>query len=201
MCMLNSKPVGGKIFTPDFENGVEVYVLEGHFSYFDDSRNFQVTPHSLWLVSDESLEEEILTLCEEGRQYREFEAVTDVMLGCPPVMEALPSLYLVADTFSYQITIRDWESYSINQRLFSSEPVYEELSGKPVMRVSRIDMSSLPEDETPLDYVSGYNEPDSLNQEGGRGWYSTISRESMRKLMALLKSVGAENAEEVEEYR
>ena len=58
----------------------------------------------------------------------------------------------------------------------------------------------MPASETPVGYARGYFGPDSLNGEGGAGWYSTLSQDSLNMLLHLLGSIGADNAEIAETF-
>lgn len=196
-CARNARtrePVGGELFTPDLENGVSIYVEEGYFaeeSYFASVEE----AHSVWSLSDEALREEILHLCGEIKQHRQFEKAGDLMLGSAEGFTYYPCVYLVTDAVCYRIEALNWENYSGDA--WSDFPIRQELFGKPVLRVFRIDLSSAPEDEPPYRFAKDFFGADTLNSTGGAGWYSTLPQRHMDRLLELLRSVGAESAERV----
>ena len=185
------EPVGGELFTPDLENGVNIYIEEGYFASVEEA-------HSVWSVSNEALREELLRLCGEIKQHRQFEKAGDIMLGAAEDFEYYPCIYLVTDAVCYRIEILNWENYSGNA--WSGLPIRQELFGKPVLRMFRIDLSSASEDEPPYRFAKDFFGADTLNSKGGAGWYSTLPQESMDRLMELLRSIGTENAEEIESF-
>jgi uncharacterized protein YcfL len=190
------EPVGGEIFTPDFTAGVKIYIEETYSKSMDGHDMLVETPHSVWLVSDEGIIEEILSLCGEITQYRQFEIVSDIMYGNTTVYEYLPRIYLVTDTVCYSIEILNWENYSGDE--WSYWPIRQELFGEPVLHVFRIDLSLMPESETAYSFVRNFFTRDSVNSEGGAGWYSTMPQQSMNELINLLGNIGADNSEEIE---
>lgn len=192
------KPVGGEIFPPDLEDGVKIYVEEGYSLINTDGAYTAPTesPHSIWLVSDENLNKEILKHCGEIKKYRQIEPVRDTMLGSADVYRAFPRIFLVADAFCYKIEILNWENFSGDA--WSGFPIRRERFGKPTLRIFRIDLSSMPEGETPYDFAREYCGADSVNSEGGHGWYSMVSQQTMDELLSLLGGINTENAEEVE---
>lgn len=194
------KPVGGEIFAPDLRNGVKVYVEEGYTVTSTSKYTPSVIePHSIWLVTDETLGDEILRLCDKIEHYRQFEPYYDVMMGGgeDTQKECCPSIYLLTDAIAYKIEMLNWDNYPAPP--WTDLPIRRELLGEPVFHFYRIDLSIKPEDKPLYAFVRGYFEADTLNNEYGMGWYSTMSRQDMDALLRLLDSVGAANAEEVAE--
>lgn len=148
------------------------------------------------VASDEGIIEKILSLCGEITQYRQFEKVNDIMLGSSGGYEYLPRIYLVTDTVCYSIEILNWENYSGDE--WSGLPIRQELFGEPVLHIFRIDLSSMPESETPYSFARKFFGTDSVNSEGGAGWYSTIPQQSLDELVNLLGNIGTDNSEEIE---
>ena len=159
---------------------------------------FTETPHAVWRVTNGDLKTNIRSLCGELRQYREQERIRDFMLGTTERYEYLPQIYLVTDAFCYEIQIVNWDNHTGNE--WSAFPIRTERFREPTLQVSRIDLSQKPEGETPVGYARGYAGPDSLNGEGGAGWYSTLSQDSLDMLLHLLGGVGADNAEIAETF-
>ena len=194
---LRSRPVGGEVFAPDLKHGVSVYVEEGYTFFLNDEGIFEETPHSIWLVSDETLQEEILELCGKIRHFREFNSLYDVVLGTPPSMTYFPQICLITDSCCYRIRLLNWDNYA--SPAWSALRIRQEAYGKPVAFVYRIDLSLKPEGEAAYTFVSGYSGRDTLNSRDGEGWYSAVETwADMDALLALLESVGPENAEEIE---
>lgn len=181
--------VGGEISSSDFEDGVEVYIEEGYA--------ITEAPHSIWLVSDEDIAEEILSFCGSVKQYRQVEKSSDIMYGEAGDFEYLPRIYLVTDEICYSVEILNWENYSGDE--WSQFPIRQERSGEPTMHVFRLDLSLMPENKTPYSFAKESFASDTMNSESGVGWFSTMSQESMDELLNLLRSIGTENAEIVEE--
>ena len=186
-------PTGGELFAPDFANGVELYVEEAYtLSYSREEDKYTETPHAVWRVTNGGVKTNIRSLCGELRQYRQQERISDFMLGTTERYEYLPRCYLVTDAVCYRIQIVNWDNHTGYE--WSEFPIRTERFREPTLEVSRLDLSQKPADETPVGYARGYFGPDSLNGEGGAGWYSTLSQDSLDRLLHLLGSVGAENA-------
>lgn len=181
--------VGGEISTSDFEDGVEIYIEEGYAT--------TKTPHSIWLVSDEDLVKEILSLCGSVKQYRQVEKSSDIMYGAAGDFEYLPRIYLVTDAICYSVEILNWKNYSGSE--WFNFPIRQERSGEPTMHIFRLDLSLMPENKTPYSFAKEYFASDTMNSESGVGWFSTMPQESMDELLSLLWSIGTENAVIVEE--
>ncbi len=196
-------PKGGELFTPDFAGGAELYVEEGCELSFSRAENpagaFTETPHAVWRVTNGDLKTDIRSLCGELRQHREQEKIRDFMLGTPERYVYLPRIYLVTDAVCYKIQIVNWDNHTGNE--WSEFPIRTERFREPTLQVSRLDLSQKPEGETPVGYARNYVGPDSLNGEGGAGWYSTLSQDSLNMLLHLLGSIGADNAEIAETFR
>jgi len=185
-------PIGGEIDISDFEDGVKIYIEEGYSSGVS-----MEGPHSIWLVTDEDFNEEILSLCGSVKQHRQVEKSSDIMYGAAGDFEYLPRIYLATDAICYSVEILNWENYSGDE--WTQFPIRQELSGEPTMHIFRIDLSLMPENKTPYSFAKEYFGSDTVNSESGVGWYSTMPQESMDKLLSLLWSIGTENAEKVEE--
>lgn len=190
-----SRPRGGELFMPDLEAGVEAYVREGYVS-FVDYQNPYVEPHGIWMVSDKDVRDEIISLCKEIKQHRQFFGATDTMLGAHGEFEEFPSIFLVAKDVCYRIKILNWENYA--EDAWEDLPIRQERFGKATLYIYRIDLSSMPTDITPYIYAKEFQGADSVNDEQGRGWYSTMPQESMESLLEVLRSIGASNAQMVE---
>ena len=138
----------------------------------------------------------LLVISEGGRaiicgiyekHYREFEVVTDLMLGSPPFTQYLPRILIDAHSFGYKIQILNWDNYSGDS--WAGFPIKNELYGSPVLQVFRYDFSQKADDESFFNFMDNHFGPDSLNAESGSGWYSTLSKEQLDELLALLNSI------------
>lgn len=193
---VSCRPTGGEVYVPDFAHGVKIYVEEG-YSSVSDGITEEPEPHAIWFVTDAEFHEEILHLCREIRQYRQVEKSSDIMLGAPDGFKYLPRVYLVTEAICYRIEILNWENYSGNAWL--RFPIRQECFGQPMMCMHRIDLSLMPEGETPYSFAKAYFGSDTMNSESGAGWYAAMPQESMDALLRLLLHIGTENAEKVEE--
>jgi hypothetical protein len=187
------KLVGGELNNADFKNGFDLYIEESYKQLINNDGGPMETPHSIWRVSDEQLKGEILRLCKEIQSYRELEVAKDIMLGGTARFRLFPRIYLDTGSFCYRIEIFNWTNYSGNSWRFY--PIRQELYGEPVLHIKRLDLSLKPESESSYSYAKTHNGPDSLNSEGGSGWYATISQENLDELLALARDISAANAE------
>lgn len=188
----NSQPTGGELFAPDFKDGFVLYIEEGYSLSVSGSGTQTEVPHSVWQISDESLKSKILDLCSNIESYRQFQAISDIVYGSGDVAY-YPRIYLCAHSFCYRIEVLNWENFSGST--WVGYPIREEMFGEPVLHIYRIDLSLMTGSENPFVFSKDYFQPDSVNSEGGRGWYSIMSQESMNQLLNLIRSIGAENAE------
>ena len=188
-------PVGGKLFAPDFENGVELYVEDGYSCYENSYGVFTETPHSLWRISDQSLKEELLKLCGQIEPYRQMEKSSDIMLGGSHLYVYLPRIYLVGERVCYSIEILNWENYAGEEWAYF--PIREECFNEPVLHIYRIDLSLKPENEAAYSFARDYFGADSVNTEGGAGWYSVMPRQALNELLNLIDCIDAACAEEI----
>jgi len=189
---VSPKPVGGELYRADFADGFLLYVEESYIQRFTDGV-FTQTPHSIWLVTEERLRNEIFRLCINIKQYRELDCVNDTMLGAPLRLEFFPVIFFETDSFIYRISAINWGNFTSSA--YAYYPIRNELFGGPVFQVSRLDLSQFPATADPYSYSRDYSRSDSLNSERGVGWYSTISREHFDKLLLLVQNISYENAE------
>ena len=192
------KLVGGELYRPDFKSGFDLYIEESYDLLFQE-RMFTETPHSIWLVSDENLKSTVLGLCLEIKQYRELEVIQDIMAGTPLMMRYFPRIYLDIGSFCYSIEALHWDTYSGDGWTYS--PIRIELFNEPVLYIKRIDLLEKPEQDDSFIFAKRHSRGDSVNNYGGNGWYSTISQESLDKLLSLISNVNAENAEIVASFK
>jgi hypothetical protein len=187
------KPVGGELFNADFKNGFDLYI-EDSYDLRINSAGWPIEiPHSIWRVSDEQLKGEILRACKELKSYRELEAAKDIMLGGKASLRLFPRIYLDTGSFCYRIELLNWTDYYDSSWRYY--PIRQELYGEFVLHVKRLDLSLKPESEASYSYAKTHHGPDSLNNEDGFGWYSTISEENYVELFALAFDISAANAE------
>ena len=182
---MRPRPVGGELFDTDFAYGFELYVEEGYAQGEPE--------HAVWRALDEQVKDAALLLCSGIESHREFNSISDIMLGAVPRMEYFPRIYLDAGDYCYRIDILNWDNYAGDA--WAELPIRAELYGEPVLHVFRIDMSQKPEDKDAFVFARDYFGADSLNGEGGFGWYSTMPRESLGELLALAGAIGEQNAE------
>ena len=200
---LQPKPTGGEIYAPDFKDGFSLYVEEEHSIYFSLHSPFIETPHTLWLVTDESVKTAVYNLCSNLERYREFLVGSDVMLGMPSVRDYLPKIFFETPLYGYTIEVINWRNYG--DSTWDSMPIKVEMFDEPVLYVKRYDFSMRQKNEDTLGFFERYYGADSLNTEyEGLGWYSTLSQEQLDELLYLLSAIGTENAEiakSIESYR
>ncbi len=171
----------GELNAQDFAAGYTLRVTEGYttggYSAFTHSQ-----PQS-WTVTNAALREEIYQLCTEISCYREMNLQTTdpIYYDGFPVEEHYPSLCFDCGEVRYRIQILNWDS------VVPQSAIAQEKSGEPLVWLRRMD---------DLEYISSQGfPPDTLNGEGGCGWYSLMPRASLERLLELLESVGEKNAE------
>jgi hypothetical protein len=187
-----SKLVGGELYSADFKNGFNLYIEESYFQQNDSAGGYSETPHSVWLVSDALLKANILKLCKEISIYRQLERSSDIMLGDALNIEHYSRLYLDTGSYCYRIDILNWKNYSGGA--WVQYPIRIERFNEPTLHILRLDLS-LSESEDSYSFAKGYFGPDSVNSDGGFGWYSTISQKHLDELLLLTTDVCAINAE------
>ena len=189
-------PTGGMLFAKDFKNGFDLCVEEAYSVSIlkTDRLTVQNEPHSLWQVTDAQMKESVYDLCRQIRKYRQFDREKDVFYGVAE-RTLYPAIYLLTEDYCYRIEIVNWENYSGEE--WARLPIRKEMFGEPLLIVFRIDLSQLSETDSLYSSLKNYFASDSLNNEQGIGWYSTIARESLERLLALLRKVGADNAKSV----
>ena len=191
--LYNPGLVGGELHAPDFENGYSLYVRESHDLLFSRDEGFRVTPHTIWMITDENTKDTIYELCGDLISYREFFPERDVMAGTPEKFAYLPQIYFVTESYGYYIGIINWESYAGPG--WNYLPIKNEIFGIPALRVWRADLSLKPDDEDLLDFLDTYHGADSVNREGSGGWYSTMPQAGFDALLSLLSGVDSTIAE------
>ena len=189
-------PTGGMLFAPDFKNGFDLYVEEVYSVSVSgtDRPAIQNEPHSLWQVSDPQVKETVYELCRQIRKYRQFDREKDIFYGAAG-RTLYPGIYLLTENYGYRIEIVNWENYSGEE--WARLPIRKEMFGEPLLIVFRIDLSQLSGSDSLYSSLKNYFASDSLNDEYGIGWYSTLSRESLDRLLELVRKVGADNAKSV----
>lgn len=174
----------GELNAQDFAAGYTLRVTEG-YTTGDDSAFTHSRPQS-WTVTNAALREEIYQLCTEISCCRELDRQTDhIAYDGFPVEEHYPSLSFDCGEVRYRIRILNWDS------VVPQSAIAQEKSGEPLVWLRRMD---------DLEYFSSQGfPPDTLNGEGGCGWYSLMPRASLKRLLELLESVGENNAEPLAE--
>ena len=189
LCIVGSVRSGGTVFPLDFLGGYSVYVESGYSSPTE-------TQPPIWMVSDDDVKKDIFRLCKKIEQYRECIPYYDVMLGASQEFEYFPRLYLLTDSYLYRIDILNWDNYTSDS--WRGFPIRQEKFGEPVLHLWRVNRADIPEGESL--FASSNFRSDSLNGYGGDGWYSTLTQKELDALLALLQSVGPDNAVVVERY-
>ena len=189
LCIVGSERSGGTVLPLDFLGGYSVYVKS-------DGSGTSDTQSTMWMVSDDDVKKDIFRLCKKVEQYRKFIRVSDLMLGVSNDMGNFPIVYLLTDAVIYRIEIMDWENYASDY--WNRLPIWQEKFGEPVLHLYRIDRSSIPEGESLFDWSTFWW--GSLEDDGSAGGYSTLTREELDALLALLQSVGPDNAVLVEQF-
>ncbi len=189
LCIVGSVRSGGTVLPLDFLGGYSVYVESGYSSPTE-------TQPPIWMVSDENVKKDIFRLCKKIEPYRKFIRVSDLMLGVSNDMGNFPIVYLLTDAVIYRIEIMDWENYASDY--WNRLPIWQEKFGEPVLHLYRIDRSSVPEGDSLFDESTFWW--GSLEDDGSAGWYSTLTQKELDALLALLQSVGPDNAVVTERY-
>ncbi|MBO4872918.1 MAG: hypothetical protein J5496_05850 [Lachnospiraceae bacterium] len=189
-------PTGGMLFAADFKNGFDLYVEEAYSVSVSETDRpaIQNEPHSLWQVSDPQIKETVYELCRQIRKYRQFDREKDIFYGAAD-RTLYPGIYFITEDYCYRIEIINWENYSGEE--WAGLPIRKEMFGEPLLMVFRIDLSQMSGSDSLYSFVKNYFASDSLNSKQGIGWYSTLSRKSLKRLLGLIQKVGADNAENV----
>jgi hypothetical protein len=178
------KPIGGKLYAPDFESGFRLYVEEEHCIY---NNPYRPEPHSIWTVDDESVKDAVYRLCGDMKSLGTWDP-GHTLAGTPSFFWVLPQIYFVTESYGYKLGIFDWRNYRTH--VTTTWHYYNEILALPMLSVYRIDLTQKADDEDTLDYIRGFYLPDSLNRnETRRGWISTMPRESFDELLNLLNSI------------
>jgi hypothetical protein len=177
------KPIGGKLYAPDFEDGFRLYVEEGYCIYYNPRRS---EPHSIWMVNDMSIKDDIYSLCGAMKSIRQWDPA-HTLAGTPSFFWVLPHIYFVTETYGYSISVVDWRNYRAHT---STRHFYGEFLGQPVLFVFCVDLTQKADDEDALDYIRSLYFQDSLNRSvAGRSWISMMPLESLDGLLSVLNSV------------
>ncbi|MCL2126030.1 MAG: hypothetical protein FWH33_08615 [Oscillospiraceae bacterium] len=191
--LLQHRLKGGELFEPDFDNGFDLYIEERYTQYLVNNI-YEIDPHSLWLITNDDYKNSIYSICKTAVNYREFYLIHDVVFGTPYVFTYLPQIYFDTGTYVYRIQIVNWDNYVGSS--WDSYSIKNEMADSPLLLIWRFDVSSMPADVFVYDYVRAESGRDSLNSEGGGGWYSTIPREKIDELHDLLAGIGNNVASE-----
>ena len=191
--IIQNNGVGGQVRPDDLKGqDLELYVTEG---FTQNLSQGSVTSHSCWMVTEEALSGQIVSLCEKIWHYREVDMFADVLYGLPSEAEYYPSIVLASEKAVYRIHIINWEG----EKYTDDFPIYRELKGKAAFIVSRYKRSEVPEGEPVFSF--SFPARDTLNSPTGRGWFSIYyEKQLLDELLELLGSVGPGNAEEVARY-
>lgn len=181
----SGSPVGGTICEGDLKSNYDLYVAE--------ECSGDTYDQAIWHVTDNDVKQDIYELCLDITQYREVVAVWDIMLGGEANTIQLPRIFFVGKSIGYKVYILNWENYSGEE--WASFPIKNEAFGEPIIWLWRIDLKECPEGISKLDYVKSYGRRDSLNNEGGLGWYSTMPLSEFEALLVLLGQVDGRCAE------
>lgn len=181
----SSSPAGGTIWDGDLKSNYDLYIAEE----YSGNTNSQ----TIWHISDKEVKQDIHQACLTISQYREINVAQDIMLGSVADFVYLPQLFFVGKSIGYKMTLLNWENYSGEE--WDSWPIKKEAFAEPIICVWRIELTACSEETNKLDYIKSYERRDSLNTEGGMGWYSTMPSEGLEELLALLYQVDGQCAE------
>lgn len=177
---LKKIPSGGEIYASDFDEGYLLY-LE---SIKIDTVSKEIISN-IYQINDNNVSSELLKICSSINCYREIEAAKDIMLAGTQLQEEL-RLYFLTSNYCYKIIPINWENYSSVS--WSQYPIKQERADKPTLKVWRIDLFDVAAEDF-LSYAQNFQGQDSLNSEGGIGWYSILSTDLYSKLLELMASL------------
>lgn len=178
------KPIGGKLYAPDFESGFRLYVEEEHCIY---NNPYRPEPHSIWTVDDESVKDAVYRLCGDMKSLGTWDP-NHTLAGTPGFFWVLPKAYFVTESYGYRIGIYDWRNYRTH--VTATWHYYNEMLALSMLSVQRVDLTQKTDDEDTLDYIKNYHYlPDSSNSKAGRGWITTMPRENLTGLLSILNSI------------
>ena len=173
-------PSGGRLLPADFENGFEVFVLEGNAG--------DALAENIQHIADAQAKAEIYEICTQITCYREINGAEDIMLGEIPEDARISAVFFACGACVYKIEIIHWENHAGDA--WAGWPIRNELYGEPLLCVWRIARTEeLDADPLPGNIVT-YSGRDSFNSEAGRGWYATLPQEEMDSLCAILSAEG-----------
>ena len=176
-------PQGGEIYEPDFLLGYDVYVRPSYVV------SESATPQK-WAITDKATEKAIFRLCQKMDTYQAKD-MTEILLG--GVFDGLQMdhmIYLAAGKYCYIIRPMEWEN-GIN----AQEEVADEMYGKPLLEVNRFSLWGKDADTDLFSYLKSANLEETIGLNSTMSWYSSLNQEEFDDLLALLETVGEENAE------
>lgn len=145
---------------------------------FSESYETGREAHDFLEIDDASAQKSLSLICSGIKKYRQYFSITDTMLG-DDVYRFNPRLYLIADKVGYRIEAINWENYE-STPLWKA-PISLQKFNEPVFYLFRIKRPEKLSDSEFLEYMNRYHGPDSMNSEGGHGWYSRISGAKMKE--------------------
>lgn len=176
-------PQGGEIYEPDFLLGYDVYVRPSYVV------SESATPQK-WAITDKAAEKAIFRLCQKMDTYRAKDAV-DVLLGGVSNGICLDHVIILeAGKYCYTIRPMEWGN-GIN----AQEAVADDMYGKPLLEVNRFSLWGKDADTDLFSYLKSTNLEETIGLDGTWSWYSTLTQEEFDEVLALLETVGEENAE------
>lgn len=176
-------PQGGEIYEPDFLFGYDVYVRPSYV--FAEDAQLQT-----WKVTDRNTEKALFRLCQKMDTYQAKD-MTEILLG--GVFDGLQMdhmIYLAAGKYCYIIRPMEWEN-GIN----AQEEVADDMYGKPLLEVNRLSLWGKNGDTDLFSYLNSADLEETIGLNSTVSWYSTLTQEEFDEVLALLETVGEENAE------
>jgi len=172
---------GGELQNKDFRGGYDLYVEEGYTILLIDGVYEEADgTHLVWRVTDEGIKSRIFKLCGKINGYRET-IPEEAVLGSPTLVNNLPRIYFDAGEYGYAVEIVNWDMYE------EGMAIKNELYPVPTMIVKQY---LLPARQSGDDFYRVMKDSAAIVSE----WYSTLTREQMGELTALLDNVGESNA-------
>ena len=167
---------GGELQNKDFRGEYDVFVEESYTLLMIDGVYEEAEDlHTVWRITDEGVKGKIFKLCSKIKGYKEI-GPEGVYLGAPHIINNLPRIYFAAGEFGYAIEIVNWDMYT------DGMAIKNELYPLPAVIVWRYDMPQRTSGDGFYRLIKDDTSRDSA-------WYSTLSRENMDTLMALLVTV------------
>ena len=198
--ILCAKPAGGAFYSGDFQDGFDIYVIEGYLeeSSKESGRQSWRSPHALWEVSDTEIKRQLYELGEEIESVRALRPAHDFLFGFYPG-ERGPIIFIDTGDYWYRLQTDFGEqtfAEYIAQGNGGYPEIYDEIApGTPLFqfyRMERREETVIYDAGVWVDFLS--DPEDSVTSDFENGWYSTMPQDSYEELLALIESLDDTNS-------